>query len=54
MIDLKTSDLLRANDIKDFSHLYFIVRPRVELMEMIAKHILSMLENYKRNHLVLD
>ena len=42
MVDLKQIDLLKAKDISDYSHIFFIVRPKLELMEIIANHILNM------------
>jgi hypothetical protein len=42
MVDLKQIDLLKAKDIADFTHVFFIVRPKLELMETIAHHILNM------------
>lgn len=42
MVDLKQIDLLKARDITDFAHIFFIVRPKLELMEIIANHILNM------------
>lgn len=49
MFDLKQIDLLKAKDVADFNHIFFIVKAKLDLMEIIANHIFSIERDKKVN-----
>jgi hypothetical protein len=43
--DLKDAAVLKKKDVQDMSHIFFIVKPRLDLMHLIAQNIHSLLGN---------
>ena len=42
MMDLRQIKPLRNKDVQDITHIFFIVKPKLELMSLIADNILSL------------
>jgi len=42
MMDLRQIKPLRNRDVQDITHIFFIVKPKLELMNLIADNILSL------------
>ena len=40
--DLKDAKTLKKKDLQDISHIFFVVKPKLELMSLIADNILSL------------
>lgn len=40
--DLKEANTLRRKDVQEMSHVFFIVKPKLELMSLIAQNIHSL------------
>lgn len=40
--DLRDNKVLKKRDIPDISHIFFVVKPRLELMQIIADNIKSL------------
>jgi hypothetical protein len=40
--DLKDMTVLKRKDVQDISHIFFIVKPKLELMTLIAQNIHSL------------
>ena len=42
MMDLRQINALKTKDVQEISHIFFIVKPKLELMPLIAENILSL------------
>ena len=42
MLDLRQMNPLKARDVQDSAHVFFIVKPKLELMKLIADNIHSL------------
>jgi hypothetical protein len=40
--DLKDAKTLKKKDVQDISHIFFVVKPKLELMSLIADNIHSL------------
>jgi hypothetical protein len=43
MMDLRQMNPLKKKDVSEISHIFFIVKPKLELMSLIADNIHSLL-----------
>jgi hypothetical protein len=44
MMDLRQINALKSKDVQEISHIFFIVKPKLELMSLIADNILSLFD----------
>ena len=42
MMDLRQLSPLKSRDVQDMSHVFFVVKPRLDLMKLIADHVHSL------------
>ena len=42
MMDLRQINPLKKKDVADIAHIFFIVKPKIELMSLIADHVHSL------------
>ena len=41
-MDLRQINALKTKDVQDISHIFFVVKPKLELMSIIAENIHSL------------